>query len=158
MPSIGTHNPPGPGGVVLWLGAGIVGVGRGVGGADVGSGECGVVAGGPDGSVVGGGVVVPADGAGGFLGCVPVVGARLLPPMADVAEGSAVGAVAAVAAVFAGWSVPPSLVLVPRRGSASAVPGEPAPGSGVTRTRLSTPAARARPPAASSTLRGRGLR
>jgi len=80
----------------------------------------------------------------------PVVGVALTPPIADVADGLTVAAVVVARSVpTVAWSSP---------GSASAVPGPPTPESGAIRTRLSTPAASARPPTANSTLRGRGLR
>ncbi|QCD57895.1 hypothetical protein CEB94_25885 [Streptomyces hawaiiensis] len=95
--------------------------------------------------------VVP-DGDGG----APLVagdGAR--PPKAVGDEGLGSGADGKVAAVPVASSV--AVVTGSGRGSASTVPA-PALGPEVRRRRLRAPAARARPPAASRTLRGRGLR
>ncbi|OIK05045.1 hypothetical protein BIV23_14625 [Streptomyces monashensis] len=126
----------------------------GVGCVVVGAGGAGV------GGAVGGGVVdgvgrgaATVGEAGRAAGGRGRVGAGFLPPMTAVAEGGAVGEPVTVAAVFAACSV-----VAVARGSASAVAGESVPGSEATRTRLSAPAARARPPAARSSLRGRGLR
>ncbi len=79
--------------------------------------------------------------------------------MAEVADGLTRGTVSTAAAALVERPVPES---VPEsslaQGSASGVPRLPSPESGVGRTRLRAPAARARPPAASRTLRGRGRR
>ncbi|KUO21610.1 hypothetical protein AQJ91_07450 [Streptomyces dysideae] len=105
--------------------------------------------------VVVGAVVVPGVG----MTMVLVVGAAVGPPMAEGADGLPSGTAPKVAAVFVARSVS---VLVSLPGAGSGVPfavlSPSAPGSGISRTRLSAPAARTRPPAASRTLRGRGRR
>lgn len=120
------------------------------------------------------GPLMPGRGAGG---AAPAPGAATapIPPMGSGAVGSAEGPVRpgaadpgdAVVAVPAGppTGPPPGRVPGPvsARGAASAARGPSACGEvcalcGVRRTRESAPAARARPPAMSSTRRGRGLR
>jgi hypothetical protein len=165
----GTHSCGGSGfGGGVLLSSPVVGLGVGCGAGAVVAGALGVAAG----VVVGAGAVgmpvssgagkpltgalasVEADGGGARL--TPEVGVGLAPPMTavDVTEpGLTDGTAWMVAAAF-----PVPVVAAPGRGSASALPPPPSTDSGVMRTKLSTPAARAIPLTANRTRRGRGLR